>query len=250
MLGQSSSLDRVLSTPAKKAAPKLDKIGVVPLAVRTLCKMHQSGNFTLGGREFGSVVLVGTLERAEVLQTNAEYTLNDGTGSLPLKDFLSDERVNRDEFRVGQCVRVCGDARGHVEEFYVSIKSISTVQNPIEVGHHRIACVKTLCALDQGVKVMKAELDTPIKTTPIKKEATTPTKEAPVAQALVGADLEAKIAELVNQLSVGSEEIGCTVAQVCQRLTTPEHEVRAVVKKLLDSGTFYTTIDDEHIAAC
>ena len=233
-----NSPDRAVGTPAKKAAEREGPVGVMPLAIRTLCTMHQSNDFTLGGRQFRNVVLVGTLEHSKVMNANAEYTLNDGTGTLLLKDF-ADEREGREAFTEGKTVRVCGEARPSAAEFYLSVKSMSEVKSQIEVGHHRLEVCKALCLFERGSSDT-VEMSTPVKAPPPVKVELEAKAPSPLS--------EQKIVELVTEMSV--EELGVTVAAVCQRLASPEAEVRAAVQKLLDSGTIYTTIDEEHIAIC
>jgi len=238
-----SSPAKTPSTPAKRQVERDQAVGVLPLAVRTLCKMHQSQNFSIGGRKIGTVVLVGTIESAKVMPAEAQYTIQDGTGRMLVKDFAVEERR---EFKEGQVVRIAGEARP-TGEFYVSVKSMSEVTNLNEVGHHRIACVHTLCALDRADKA--AAMETPLKTSPEKLEPDlrTTVKSEPG----VPANLEQAVEELIKKQAEQLGDIGISIEQIQKGFpAVAEAEVKKAVQGLCDTGSIYTTIDDEHFAAC
>jgi len=250
-----SSPDKAVNSPTRtptKDKAERDDVGVLPVLVRTLCKLNAAdggeGNaLKLGTQKISKVVLVGRLEEMEVLTTQAEFTINDGTGTMKVKDYSED--FQRSGLEVGTFVRVIGNPRPSSGEFYVSVMHMRPVSDKLEVPHHRIAALAAYCKFDRAgakpVMDFSSETVTPEKVTApkvekecVKVEIKTEPQES----------LEAGLERVIKAATEKAEDVGISIPELCMKLKFPEAEIRAAVNAGLENGGLMNTLDDDHVA--
>lgn len=249
------------SSPAtqtpKKALDPREEHGVLPVTASLLADAagsYEKTKVTLYGLPAGRVVVVGKVEAADATGTHSLYTVNDETGSVKVQDYQD----FTDKAKTGDYVRVVGEVRGSTDEVVLSAINMSVLpeaEAPAAMGFHRIQVVLTEC---QAAKASpKMELFTPEKVeskvevkaeakVEVKAERTSPVKSKAVE------DVPQAIVDHLEK--VGGDNPanaqGLTAAQLATALKLPADQVKAAVAAMLDEGSLYTTVDDEHVMSC
>lgn len=243
-----ASPDKAVNSPTRtptKDKGERDDIGVLPMLVRTLCKLNHAdageGNaLKLGTQKISKVVLVGRLEEVKVLTTQAEYMINDGTGTMKVKDY-SEDFASRG-LEVGTFARVIGNPRPSANEFYVSVMHMRQVSDKLEVPHHRIAALAAYCKHDRAAAkpAMDFSSETP------EKMAAPPKVEMECVKTEVKTEQESLADGLQRLIKAATEksDAGISIPELILQLKFPETEIRAAIATAMEAGELLETVDD------
>mmetsp|Transcript_12929 Transcript_12929/g.22861 ORF Transcript_12929/g.22861 Transcript_12929/m.22861 type:complete len:280 (+) Transcript_12929:63-902(+) len=254
---------------AQEGKKRLDeKSSCLPVTIRaienSIAQMASTGGeLTIFGQEPSMVILVAAVEEANKQTTSMELMLNDGTGRLKARYFVSDDSAGKamEEIVAGKYVHVFGNVRTAPMN-HLSILGFRPVTSADEVSHHTIEVAHTYLSLLKG----KSDPSTPSpkkisQPTPATAEAPaamatdtlSPPKaaEVPVPEAAAPVtDLKAALFAYLEKESPSRGETGLALAEVLKHFSPkPEDEVKKTLADLVEDGEVFTTIDDEHFSS-
>jgi len=260
----------VVEAVAKKPRQE-DRQTCLPVTVRAVERALErrsdtGGELRFHGSEPGMLLLVGMVEAMTRQATSIELSLNDGTGRIKARHYVSDRQSgDLDALAPGCYVSAFGSVRT-APEVHLAVVGMGLVQSADEVSYHMIEAAFAALKLEKGV----SEPVTPAPKRPASTEAAgiSPQKleavaaapaaaeavkplAAPAAAAapkepLSGSGLRKAILKFLQKEGEGRAE-GVSLAAVCGHVdATPAGDVTAALQKLVDAGEIYTTIDDEH----
>jgi replication factor A2 len=178
--------------------------------------------FTLAGNDLHQVTIVGIIVSADEQNTNLQYTIDDGTGSIVAKmwvDADQDEAMaeRRAEWKEGRIVRVVGQLRVFNHTRSIVAFTIQPIKDYNEYTYHFIEVVHTHLHLTKG----KAPAGAPAQlgawaarvggAQPLQAAGGSGGAAAPQAAAPGGAQLQDTVLNFFKQYA--ETEIGCTAAE-------------------------------------
>jgi hypothetical protein len=224
------------------------------------------------GKEVGVVLVVGVVEEFTRQQAALEFTLNDATGSIRARHFFRSEAEQLQGVKQGGYVSAVGTVK--VEPFcHFSIIALRPVESPDEISYHMIESAHTALKMRKDSVKSEATLQTGMASVtssppkvahgandlfaPPKIGADTPTSKStgglafspPKAENMTkfqGAQLREELQRVLQK--EGGRELGVSLEELSVLAVSPDEAKRALAE-LLDDGSVYTTIDDDHFAA-
>jgi len=211
----------------------------------------------LHGAEVANVTLVGVVEGLVKQETMTEFTLNDGTGRVKVRHYLSagiGGDAGKDDIVAGCYASIVGSLRTS-PAVHISALTLRPVKNGDEVSYHMIEVAHSALTIKKGGTVAPAFTPTAPASQMFAGTTTTPATVAPVAaaQAAVGAaapaaNLREKVLEVLRAEGESRPE-GVPLAVLLERLkSSPAAGVREALQKLVTDGEAFTTIDDDHFS--
>lgn len=267
-------------TATQTRAPRQEeKQTCVPVTVRVLqdalaARSDPEAELQIHGGECGSVALVGVVEDLVQQTTVVEFSLNDASGRIKVRQF----EATVEGLANGRYVSLVGSLRT-APAVHISAMSLRLVESADEVSYHMIEAAHAALNLRRGGSVAAKLPVKQVEMTPASKQRPadppTPSKETPDAPMMAvetaaqsapaplqstapaitspkkvtelhGAELRAAI---VKTLETCSEEgIGIHVNVLHEKLegSAPFERVRDMISQLVDNGDAFSTIDDDH----
>lgn len=254
------------SSPQKKAARQEDKTICIPATIKMVNSSVQnagSEELHLHGEEVGMLVLVGVVESCSKQVASIDFVLNDSTGRIKVRKYLTDA-VPQDDITTGQYVTVVGQAR-KMPECHISAQFIHLIESPDEISYHNVSAVHTMLSMtkkknDPMTPGTKRAVASPqssglmVQSSGAMTDTLSPQKamkvESPVASGgkLIGAQLKAAVLSYLQQQGAGPEglKLGVIAKQLEPSTAT---DVRSCLETLVTDGEIFNTIDDEHFGA-
>eukprot|EP00932_Pfiesteria_piscicida_P016630 SRR837773.3545.p1 GENE.SRR837773.3545~~SRR837773.3545.p1 ORF type:complete len:436 (-),score=90.30 SRR837773.3545:156-1379(-) len=254
------------------AVYKEENFTCLPVTLRqmeaALAKRAGSGEeLTFFGVEPKELIVVAAVESIARQGTSLEMTINDGTGRLKARYFVTDAQPDDlDRIVPGRYISAFGGLRA-APAVHFAINGLRLVESVDEVSYHVIEVAHAALRLQVGAKeVAKSEVagtfQSPQKSAALATEGAafsspprTEAFEAPVQAAaapaatpsgpLRGAELKSAVLGLIRQTE---GEAGVAVQDMAAKFSSVESDVRAAVAELVDSGDIFQTIDQDHFA--
>mmetsp|Transcript_8402 Transcript_8402/g.37132 ORF Transcript_8402/g.37132 Transcript_8402/m.37132 type:complete len:270 (-) Transcript_8402:1224-2033(-) len=221
---------------------------LVPVTVKMLQTAIAASNVDDGlrvnGEEVHNITLLGKIIKASDTATNQVYTLDDGTGTVVVKQWVdaddADASSRKDELVVGKYARVYGHVKQFGSDTSVVAFSVRPVQDHNEVTYHFLEAV--YC---NSHNAQRADA---------KPAAGTGTAYAAPSSAPTSAPAVDPGGSCVDQAKAifegpdGRRDEGVKIDVVVQQLNGrfTEAQVREAVEHLVNEGHLYSTIDDDH----
>nr|QDO16213.1 replication protein A 32 kDa subunit [Lingulodinium polyedra] len=252
---------------ALKRARQEDRQTCLPVTVRAveraLERRAEAGEEALSfhGTEPGMLILVGTVEAMARQAASIEFSLNDATGRIKARYYLSDRQGRElEDLAPGRHVSVFGGVRT-APEVHLAVTGLRLVQSADEVSFHLIEAAHAALRLQRRHLEPKTPSKPPasartadaaaMDVSPPKLERP-PAEVAPAAvpaapkAALSGDGLRKAIFAFLQKEGDGRPE-GVSFAALCGHADpAPADEVSAALELLVNDGEIYTTIDDGH----
>lgn len=256
--------------PAEEAAKKArvdEKQSILPVTIRAIEQAIAASsdpnaelNFYGVKGDASQIIVVGVVERLTRQATSMEITLNDGTGRIKARYFISDEGTADPTVSIaeGSYVNAVGAVR-MAPEVHLGLIALRPVRSADEVSYHPIECAHAALRLRKGPEAIApmatqavtqtAPTQQPVQPQPVK------TVSAPTAVAVTAADpaaLLAAVLEVIKAEAVG--EVGASIGSILAAMaSTPvkasELEIQKALICLVDSADCYNTVDDDHFLA-
>jgi len=257
--------------PMTQGSPQKEQAGgdsntLIPVTIHMLEKAASSqvsgGDFRVDGRPTNMMLVVGAVEELTRQQASMEFALNDSTGRMKARFFFPSD-LNLDSVQNGTYVSAVGVLKTQ-PAVHFSLVALHPVQSPDQISYHMIEVAHaslrskgklagkqatTTKAADFSSSPNQAVAATPRPLVPTSSQAptATPSSAPSVPAAVESGPLRERIAAF---LSTTSNAEGVAFAELTTHFNTATSEaVRAAVTELLDDGSAYTTIDDDHFAS-
>lgn len=265
--------------PAKKQRPE-ENFTCLPVTIRQMeaavAKRAGSGeDLKFFGMEPKELIIVAAVESIVRQGTSLEMTVNDGTGRIKARYFVTDAQpAELDRIVPGRYISAFGGVRV-APAVHFAINGLRVVESADEVSYHMVEVAHSALRLQTAATTLSEEkkaaafespkkpaapaaeggafnspprteaFDAPVDATP--PPAPAPAAAVPAAKgaALSGPELRAAVLSTIQQ-SEGAE--GVAVSDLMAKFGATEANVRAAIAELVDSGDVFQTIDDDHFA--
>lgn len=271
-MGFSGSPPSQADGSAKKARQE-EKTTCLPITIRGIetavaQRSDDGGDLRFFGTEPGMLILVACVEGLVKQQASLEMVLNDGTGRIKARHYMTDEQTDTLEgIAIGRYVNLFGAVRT-APELHFAAAGVRLVQSADEISYHTVEAMHAALKLQKGGSVatpspkkLGTALGNAMDVTPAKgpeaqafgspqttMAAVEEAKPAPSRQRLEGAALRAAALAFVRREGEGVEA-GVAATAVCAHLEpAPAAEVVAVLEALVSDGEVFNTIDDTHFS--
>jgi len=271
---------------AKKARVE-EKQTCLPVTIRAIesavkQRADTSDDLKFYGAEPGALILVAVLENVVRQSTGLEMTLNDATGRIKARYFVTDPQPGElEKFAPGTYVCAFGGVRS-APTTHFAINGLRTVESADEVSYHAIEVAHAMLSLQQPAQGVQA--DAPVtRAAPVgPAETVTPQKvpsvgatpaaspglpatpaavaeppvasvadaQAPKAGPLRGKVLSDAIMALMRDESLIDPTEGLSVDVIIAKLTSATAgDIRDTIKTLVAEGEMFESIDENHFLA-
>merc|ERR1719150_2780867 len=159
MLGNSQSFALTPAIPVDPVAGKPrqeEKQTVLPVSIRLLetaaarAAASESGSLCIHGFEPGMLLLVGVVEAWVQQSMSVEFRINDGTGRLKARYYITDRQLKDVEgLGAGQYVSLFGNVRT-APEFHFAVAGMRPVRTADEVSYHMVEVAHSAVRLQDG----------------------------------------------------------------------------------------------------
>jgi replication factor A2 len=251
---------QVDNTPPDGKVKGKEQQGLIPVTVKQLAnavaKADGEQGFMVDGIELNQVTLVGMIIQTDEQNTSLSFTLDDGTGDMPCKQWMDDggagDDTARPQWKEGTLVRIVGQLRTFNVTRHVVVYNIQHVSDYNEYTFHFIEVVHGHLKNTKGPKL-------PMAGTSVAPGGYMPQNgaqhyggggyggAAPVPQQAQPADLNDTVLEFFQ--SYATSETGSTVNDCYESMKSRGisfQKIRETVDFLVGEGHLYSTIDDEH----
>eukprot|EP00933_Yihiella_yeosuensis_P004906 TRINITY_DN109313_c0_g1_i1.p1 TRINITY_DN109313_c0_g1~~TRINITY_DN109313_c0_g1_i1.p1 ORF type:complete len:295 (+),score=85.31 TRINITY_DN109313_c0_g1_i1:70-885(+) len=246
------------ATQGKKRAD--EKSICLPVTVRAIenaiaQSAENGGEVQFYGEQPDMLILVAAVEACNKQPASIEMTINDSTGRIKARYFITDGGSSNDfeEVVPGRYVNLYGQVRT-TPMHHFAVVGMRPVKSADEVSYHTIEVAHTF------LKLQKKRND-PVTPSPKKLvENVTPTKamevdSAPAAAAptkpaaLEGDALKAAVLAFLQKESESRGDTGLNIKEIVSQFGKSEDQVRPLLSQLVDEGEAFPTIDDDHYQA-
>merc|ERR1740129_2591251 len=201
------------------------------------------------GTEQSMLILLGVVEGLVRQAMSIEFSLNDATGRIKARFYMSDRQAAAvEKLAPGGHVSVFGNVRTAPEK-HLAVTGMRLVESADEVSFHMIEAA--LAAETLTAPTMRSGMElSPPKQAPAQVERipqlepVMPAKPAPAR--LEGRALRSAVAAFLRREGESRPE-GVARSDVCDHVKpTPEGDVNRTLEQLIGDGDVFTTIDDDH----
>jgi len=261
--GQSQADVPMEPTQGSPQKGQADSNNLVPVTIRMLEKAAASqapgGELSVDGRAANMMIVVGAIEELNRQQASMEFVLNDSTGRMKARYFFPSD-LKLDSVQNGSYVSAVGVLKT-APSVHFSLVALHPVQSPDQISYHMIEVAhsslrsKGKMATTSKVAGLSPMKDVPatvprplVSTSSSAPMGTAALSSAPLAPAAVeSGPLGERITTFLREQ--GNAE-GVAITALNTRFSTDGSEaVKKAMHELLDDGSAYTTIDDDHFAA-
>lgn len=247
---------------AQEGMPE-DNQACLPVTVRSIevakIQRTDADDLCFFGTSPAVLIVVGIAESVVLQPTNLELQVNDGTGRIKARLYLTElgQREKLKDIVPGRYVSMFGGVRT-APEFHFAAMGIRVVTESDEISYHAIE------AAHAALKLLKVHQRALEPTTPNPKaqsagqgDNVSPPK-APLeagaapspgpAKPLSGAGLKSAIQHFLQRSAEGNPE-GAHFGKVAEHVSpTPLAEVQAALRQLVVDGEIFNTVDDDHFS--
>jgi len=238
---------------AKAAEEKYTCIPVTTKTVSDAVTQMQGDELRIHSQEVHMVLLAGVVEGLVKQAASIEFVLNDSTGSLKIRQYITDSRGPAENLVDGSYVTVVGNIRV-APQLHVSAQFVTCVESSDHVKYHIIESVHASLKLrNTGVRDIATpqKIARPVSTFTTTALATDPVSvQKPSAAVMTspgagsGDVLRSSVVAILQKAA--GNELGLKASAISQQLPATEDDVKACLKALVDAGEAFNTIDDDH----
>ena len=118
--------------------------------------------FEFDGAELSQVTLVAWIRQTNRNATNIQYTLDDGTGQLDVRQWIDnalDEGAKADEFAPNQFVRVLGEIKSFNNKRNITAATVNKLEDHNEYLYHQLDVIYTHLQLTKAEGMRSTKTD-------------------------------------------------------------------------------------------
>ena len=211
----------------------------------------QDEGLRVNGEEVHNITLLGKVIEATDTATNQVYTLDDGTGTVVVKQWVdaddADAASKKDAVTVGKYARVYGHVKQFGSDPSVVAFSVRPVEDHNEVTYHFLEAV--YCNSHNASRAdAKPAAPGAGDAAAAAGTAYAAPSSAPAAAVNAAGGSCVDQAKAIFEGPDGRRDEGVKIDVVAQQLNGrfTEAQVREAVEHLVNEGHLYSTIDDDH----
>ncbi|GAB2250849.1 hypothetical protein Droror1_Dr00017099 [Drosera rotundifolia] len=254
-MSQSSQFPDSAPSPAKNRLSQK----TLPVTVKQISQASRSGDdksvYQIDGVDVTNVKLVGIISDKVVRVTDANFTLDDGTGSIGCKLWVNEafDRKQMENVDDGMYVRLIGHLKSYKDKPHVVAFSLWPVTDFNEITHHFIECIHNHLQTKKlaGEPLYQSQTADSSQGASVKSEPngfhSTPTNQASVQISVEGLqDTDQRIIEYLQQSSSLAQEKGVHRDEIARHLRLSVDKIMESITCLEGEGLVYSTIDEFH----
>lgn len=275
MFGESQAFTQTLAlgfggspSPQKKSRQD-DKQVCLPITTKMLhAAVATGGELKIHGEEANMVMLMGVVEALVKQTASIEFILNDSTGRVKVRQYLTDPNSNGDGLMPGAYTQIVGSIRT-TPELHVSACFVHLVDSPDQVSYHNIESVHSMLKLTRKPEPMTPATSRPVATPQTARLAPGPTmlvdslspqKELKAETTslgnaasvksdgkVTGESLRARLLAYLRETGANQPE-GLTIAKISEGFSDAANEIQSALEALVSEGEVFNTIDDQHFS--
>eukprot|EP00928_Gymnodinium_smaydae_P089063 TRINITY_DN73066_c0_g1_i1.p2 TRINITY_DN73066_c0_g1~~TRINITY_DN73066_c0_g1_i1.p2 ORF type:complete len:286 (-),score=88.48 TRINITY_DN73066_c0_g1_i1:72-842(-) len=238
----------VAATPEKKQRQE-EKQLCFPVTTRTVLAAvakhaDKQGDVQVLGAESGMLILSGVVENLKKETTGVEFTLNDGTGRVRVRQYAATEGLEKEDAAIcdGKYCMVAGNLRT-TPATHITAVSLRAVRAADEVSYHLIEAAHAAMSFQRGGPPPRADMTA--VASPM-RAAVAGTVSA--AGAGAGGPTSSEVLTFLEAEAEGKVE-GVAFSAVSAKFPSASADaLRAVLQQLIDAGEVYTTLDEDHFS--
>jgi replication factor A2 len=245
-----------------------DKQLIVPVTIRQVTMNGPQEEIMVDGFAVHQVRMIGTVESQTRGSTNTTYVVSDGTGCIEVHQYVakSDEATPAVAIPDGALVKVHGAIKNMANKISVNAYHIAEVKDWNEMTHHYLTAALTHLQNTEGPIPGTASGNKSAAFGMGGGMSMVPNSSGQSLNAALGgglaagggaaANLNQAVKEVYKELGeIRGNNQGVDFQSALERLSKTgtnisEAQLRSAVAELTDEGEMYTTIDEEHYAAC
>ncbi|CCG82663.1 Replication factor-A protein [Taphrina deformans PYCC 5710] len=101
---------------------------------------HPDADFKIDDSEISALTFCGRVMNVSAAATNTTYKIDDGTGSIEVKQWVDSERATESEIRNDSHVRIHGTLKSFNQKRHVGVTSIKLITDDRELKYHELEC--------------------------------------------------------------------------------------------------------------
>lgn len=219
-----------------------------PVTIYQLLTAQQNiteDSFRVDRKELQHITFIGLVIRIEETETVVTYTIDDGTGNIPVKFWLEQRSANP-LWREGLYVRVFGNIRSFADERNVIAFKLVEVPDLNELVYHQLEVLSIHVASKQEQGSLVVAQSTAGSSSSSSSTALPPTTSAQPN------DIRNYVYEVIkSQTSNVAGNVGISradLANLCQGHLN-DSQLSNLIESLISTGHIYPSIDDFHYKA-
>jgi len=268
---QNGSIQVASGKPVKQETCLPVTVRSVEVAIEQCAE--EGGELKFFGSEPSMLMLVAVVESCAKQGTNFEFTMNDATGRMKARYYVTTERASKelDNIRPGSYISMYGNVR-RSSTVHFAVTGLRVVRSADEISYHMIECAHAAMRLQKSRPVVEPSTPVPRKhatsagdgmeispaketeqvARPATLEPVSLNTAAPSAKVQEPQDLAMGLRDAIIAVvqkkgedrpeGVSIEEVRTAVVA----LGGNGDEVRRVLDQLVDDAEVYTTLDDDH----
>lgn len=238
------------SNPHRKST---DEQTLVPVTIGMLLQASQNNKVLLGGREPYQIKLVAAVNAVQKGSTSFNYTVEDGTGTIDVKEWLDEGNIEvsrmREEAAVEhQYVRIFGKLEEYDGKPQVVAHAIRKLANGNELTYHFLEVVYEGERYKQSQQIVGSPSSFAMGNMNFAANGGMPMQaSAPILNGGQGED-DGLVHDIKSFLAGRSDEVGGNIMEFIKQTRNKyrENDIRQKFEMLATEGLIYSTIDENH----
>jgi len=242
---------------------KFNEQTLSPLTIKQIVEAEDpkfDESLTINGRQVSQVSVVGVIVRIDVQSTHTSYVIEDGTSQILVKIWNSGESKNIQDrnlqnLKEQMYVRVIGRVNVFKGQKSLVGFAVLPITDFNDVTLHFIECIYShLTSIvpqnsnNASQTTLNSQFNNNYNNNNNNNNNNNPINTSIPLNTLSVSTLEQKILSIVSSPHFISTDAGCFIEDLFKVLPNENvTRIRESIEKLLEEGTLYTTIDDEHI---
>jgi len=225
---------------------------LTPVSLRQIldAKHTDQMSFTINDKPVSQVKIVGCLLNVDVATATTTYTIDDGTGILPVRIYTNDDAQEIDGgIREDVYVRVVGNIRQISGNRIVVAFQVNPIKNFNDITLHILDTIHSHLKATRGPLDEKGKPKTAASNPAPMLAAKSENYQSEGGDANLNEgmnDIQTEVMKIFETTNRGNES-GTSISEVISRL--PKYDaasIRGAVEFLSGEGHLYSTIDEEH----
>lgn len=209
--------------------------------------------FEFDGAELSQVTLVAWIRQTNRNATNIQYTLDDGTGQLDVRQWIDnalDEGAKADEFAPNQFVRVLGEIKSFNNKRNITAATVNKLEDHNEYLYHQLDVIYTHLQLTkaEGMRSTKTDVSsTHGIDASVYDDSAMQTADSMAADLSSLSPLQRRIYQAIAAEAPDWPE-GVDVQQIIKRCNKHADvtQIQDAIDELANDGYIYQASDDTH----
>lgn len=201
---------------------------------------HPDADFKIDNVEIGALTFCGRVVNVSSAATNTTYQIDDGTGSIEVKQWVDADRATQSEIRQDSSVRCHGTLKSFNQKRHVGLTCIKLITDEKELKYHELECQYVSLYVTRGPLG-----ESGANNTTNMDGTTSDVGQSELAKKLNVLDpFSRRVMEAIHGHPESNEGIN---VRALQSMVGGGETLFTTIESLKEDGHLYTTIDEDHV---